>query len=370
MAADLRSRALAVDRAPQDMEPHIDSPALTMIRTATTPPKYRGDSPPKVPVDFEADSCLARVVATVELARGDAGLLVANTGPALAGSVVEALASQDQQELFYQALVDGRTWTFFAMTEPDRGSDATALGARLERLSDGYRLYGEKRYISNGSRGGVGVVFARTGPSPLTIRAVLVRCPTPGLRAEPLEMVGLRGARISELGFEAVEVPAEHVLGKHLPFARRGVWGAMRAFNSMRVQIGAMAIGVAFAAWDYVREHRPGSTDSVIAARLEAGRRLLYQAAETIDHEPDNRSQASIAKLNATELAVKATRWASAALGPGSLLEHPLLEKWCRDVHAFEFMDGTSNVQRLHIAQGGRVEGGHAPATAARQHPS
>jgi alkylation response protein AidB-like acyl-CoA dehydrogenase len=141
------------------------------------------------------------------------------------------------------------------------------------------------------------------------------------------------------------------VLGSHLPASRRGLWGASRTFNVVRLQIAAIALGAAFAAVDYVREQRPRwAGHELVSARLEAARALLYDAAAEIDRAPDDRRPPSVAKLHTTDLAVRTTRWAAASLGPGSLLEHPLLEKWSRDVQAFEFMDGTSNILRLHTA--------------------
>lgn len=352
MAPDLRARALSVDSAPEDMAAHLDSPTLTLLRTAAMPPRYRTGAPERVA--RYTDDCVAKVISNVELARGDAGVVVANTGPGLAGVCVEALGSSEQQELFYEAIADGRTWAFFAMTEPERGSDAGAMQTRFDPDpdgTDGYRLNGAKRYVGNGSRGSIGVVFGRTGKSPLTIRAAILRTPAPGFTGRALDMVGLRGARISELTFEDVPVPREHVLGAHLPASRRGLWGASRTFNVVRLQIAAIALGTGFAALDYVREQRPywGGTE-LIGARLEAARALLYDAANEVDHSPDDRRPASIAKLHTTDLAVRTTRWAATALGPGSPLEHPLLEKWSRDVYAFEFMDGTSNMLRLHTA--------------------
>lgn len=349
-AVDLRARALAVDAAPDDMAEHLDSATMTLLRTAGTPRRYRRGGP-----DFIArytEDCVGRVISNVELARGDAGVMVANTGGGLAGICVEALGSQEQQDRFYEALADGRTWSFFAMTEPERGSDATAMRTRLEPDGDGdYRLDGEKRYVGNGSRGGIGVVFGRSGVSSLTIRAAILRRPTPGFTAQPLDMVGMRGLRISAMQFKDVAIPREDVLGAHLPASRRGMWGAARTFNVIRLQIAAIALGTGFGALDYVCEQRPGwDGTELVAARLEAARALLYDAAAEVDRSPDDRRPASIAKLHTTDLALRTTRWAAAALGPGSMLDHPLLEKWCRDVHAFEFMDGTSNILRLHTA--------------------
>lgn len=351
LADDLRGRALAVDADPTDMDRHLDSSTLAMIRAASTPKRFRDET---MPHEFDYnDSCLARVVATVELARGDAGLLTANTGPALAGVAVDALGSEQQQELFYSSLTDGRTWTFFGMTEAERGSDATAMQTRLDKDPDGgYRLCGGKRYIGNGARGALGVVFGRTGRHALSINGALVRSSAPGFTGQALDMMGLRGAQISELSFDQMHVPVQMLLGSHLPASRRGMWGASRTFNAMRTQIAAMALGVGYAALDYVRDQHPAWTGhEVMGARLGAARALLYDAAATIDLDPDDRQSPSVAKLHATALAVTTTRWAAWALGPGSLLEHPLLEKWCRDVYAFEFMDGTSNILRLHITQ-------------------
>jgi alkylation response protein AidB-like acyl-CoA dehydrogenase len=348
---DLRSRALAIDAAPSDLAPHLGSPAFRTICQATVPKRFR--AAPTVFDKYETDSCLARIVATVELSRGDAGVLAASPGPSLAGVVVDALGSAEQRELFYDAVAGGDLWTFFAMTEPGHGSDGTAVQARLNRDGSGdYRLVGSKRYISNGARGALGVVFARTGPSPLSLRAALIRQPAPGLTTRPLDMLGLRGAYISELEFDEVPVPADMVLGSHLPLSRRGTWGIARTFNIMRVHIGAMAIGVGYAAHDYVAQHAPGAPGHAVqAARLAAARQLLYDAAAAADRDPDDAYGPSVAKLHCTAFAIGVVRWAATALGPGSLLAHPLLEKWRRDAYAFEFMDGTTNVQRLRVAR-------------------
>jgi alkylation response protein AidB-like acyl-CoA dehydrogenase len=355
---DVRGRALAIDAAPADMTPHLGSPAFRTICDATVPKCFR--PAPTAFDQYETESCLARIVATVELSRGDAGVLAASPGPSLAGVAVDALGSEAQREVFYRAVAGGRLWTFFAMTEPGHGSDGTAVQTTLTKDgSGGYLLAGAKRYISNGARGAIGVVFARTGASPLSLRAALIRQPAPGLTTRPLTMLGLRGAYISELDFDGVPVGADMVLGAHLPLSRRGTWGIARTFNIMRVHIGAMAIGVAYAAYDYVAAQTPGAPGHrTQAARLDAARQLLYDAAAAADGDPDDAYRPSVAKLHCTALAIAVVRWAVVALGPGSLLAHPLLEKWRRDAYAFEFMDGTTNVQRLRIAR--TVETGRA----------
>jgi alkylation response protein AidB-like acyl-CoA dehydrogenase len=349
---DLRSRALAIDADPDAMDAHLGSPAFAMIRRAGLPAEYRPDG--HVDPGLAAESCLEHMVSLVEMARGDAGALLACPGPALAGVFVELLGDAAQRDRFFTRMHGGRTWSFFAMTEPGHGSDATALETRLDRGSDGgWRLTGAKRYIGNGAIGSAGVVFGRTGPSPLSIRAALVELPAPGWQARPLATVGLRGAHLSELAFDGVPVAPDMLLGQHLPVTRRGIWGAITTFNNTRIQIAALAVGTTLAMAEYVAAHYPGAPDAdLVQARAEAARELVFAAAARIDQTPERGYLSSAAKLGATRMAVEAARWAAAVMGPAGLLEHPLLEKWTRDVSGFEFMDGTSNIQRMNVARG------------------
>lgn len=360
-AADLRERALSVDADPDAMDQHLGSTAFQTIRAAGTPARYRACSAPGLGL-FENASWLEVIVGTLELARGDAGMIMACPGPDLAGVAMNHLGSHEQKERFYRRLEDGRTWTFFAMTEKGCGSDATAMRTRLEPDgSGGYLLRGGKRYIGNGARGGIGVVFARTGKTALSIRAALVELPAPGWSGRRLDMVGLRGAYLSELEFDGVPVASQMLLGEHLPATQRGMWGAIRTFNKMRIYVAAFAVGTATAICEYVAEHRADMHRGLSAelehatARAEAARQLVYEAAARVDHDPDHGYLPSAAKLAASRTAVATARWAAAALGPASLIEHPLLEKWTRDVFSFEFMEGTGNIQRIHVAQGYRA---------------
>ncbi|HEV3169866.1 MAG TPA: acyl-CoA dehydrogenase [Actinocrinis sp.] len=357
-AEQLRALAQAIDTDPDAMQAHLDTEAYAMVRISNTPAKYRESMPGRQLRLLDEGNCLETVVGTLELARGDAGALLACPSPALAGVIVDLLGDERQRELFYTRLHGGRTWTFFAMTEPGRGSDATAMETRLERDgAGGWLLHGEKRYIGNGARGGIGVVFARTGRSALSIRAALVEPalvePPHAWHGQRLDMVGLRGAALSALRFDGVPVRGDMLLGEHLPVTRRGIWGAIETFNNMRIQVAALAVGTALAIAEYVAEHRKSAPGLQLAlARAEAARELVYEAAARVMRDPDNSYLSCAAKLGATRMAVQTARWASGAMSPAGLLEHPLLEKWTRDVCAFEFMEGTGDIQRLHVAKG------------------
>ncbi|GAB3892859.1 acyl-CoA dehydrogenase family protein [Kibdelosporangium lantanae] len=351
LATDLREHAMLVDTDPYDMKPHLDLPAYELIRYFQTPPEF-SDGPVRIGrFTYEPRSVLQQVVLTLELAYGDAGMALACPSPSLAGVLVDHLGDDTQREWFHRSAVD--SWTFFAVTEPGRGSDATALETRLDKeTSNVYRLTGAKRYIGNGERGSLGVVLARTGPGPLSVRAALVQADRPGFHGSNLDMIGLRGACLGEITLDDVEVPAEMLLGRQLPATRRGMWGAIRVFNIMRANVAALAVGTGLALVDLVRAERadaPGSAE--LAVRLEACRRLVYAAGAAVDHDRDAGTPSSTAKIAATALAREASRWAVRSLGAAALVEIPLLEKWTRDVCAFEFMEGTSDIQRQHVAR-------------------
>lgn len=357
-AGELRSHALALDADPYDMGPHLDMAAYDMMRRCTTPPQY-GPGPLRLGRHtYAAGHCLDQVVMLAELARGDAGMILACPSPSLSGVLVDQMGDAAQQEHFHRSLADGATWSFFAVTEPARGSDASAMETRLVRAAPGagqaddYRLTGVKRYIGNGARGAVGVVFARTGRGPLSLRAALLDAPSPGFEASELDMTGLRGTCLGEMRFDAVPVPHERLLGRHLSPARQGLWAAMRVFNQMRAQVGALAVGTAAALLELVREERPDAPGAAVqAARIKACRSLVYTAGAAVDTDRDASHPASLAKYAATGLCRDTARWAVRSLGQEALIDLPLLEKWTRDTGAFEFMEGTSDVQRQHIAK-------------------
>jgi alkylation response protein AidB-like acyl-CoA dehydrogenase len=359
LAEDLRGRALAIDSDPEAMDEHLNSDVFELLRITETPAEFREALPaglklPSGAAMEERGNCLTNAVSLIEAARGDMGTVLACPAPGLPGVLVEVLGDQVQRELFFSRLHGGRTWPFFAMTEPAHGSDAGAMDTRFEPDgAGGWRLFGSKRFIGNAARGGVGVVFGRTGRSAMSIRAALVELPAPGWSGERLDTVGLRGAYLSELVFEGVPVAPEMMLGSHLPVAQRGLWGALKTFNQVRLKVAAGAVGTSLAMVDYVAEHRktaPGL--DVAVARAEAGREALYEAAARLDRNPERPYWSSAVKLAAVQMGVSTGRWTARVMGPGGLLEHPLLEKWTRDVCAFEFMDGTSNMQRLHVERG------------------
>lgn len=366
-AADARATAMELDEDPDAVFRHLDQPMVSYLATTLIPEEF---NPSPLTINghrFHGMRSLERAIAAEEAACGDAGLLLASPGASLSGVVIDMLGDQPQKEWFYGRLLERPSWTFCALTEPDRGSDAAAMQTALVPAPDGgpARLTGAKRYIGNAARAAFGVVFARTKPGPLGVTAVLVDTSSAGFKAEPLKMIGLRGAQISALTLDSVEIGADRFLGRHLSPTRRGMWTGVQMFNRLRPGVAAIALGIARAAAEYVaanrRDLRPHERDRLerIDRRIAGTRQLILRAALAVDANAVDGYLASAAKARAARLAEEVPMAALEFFGPGARLEHPLLDKLARDGHGVEFMEGTGNIQRLNLFQGlmqGRID--------------
>lgn len=352
-AVDFRTLGLELDADPDAIHRHLDLPAVRYLATLFVPPEWGAEGVHVAGRRFYGLGALERAVVMEELACADAGMLLASPGPSMSGVLVDLIADDEQKAWYYGRVLTSPQWTFFGLTEPGHGSNAGELQTRL--TPDG-RLHGAKRYVGNAARASTGVVFARTRPGPAGITAVLVDTSDPGYTATPLDMHGLRGARIGEMTLSGVEVPPDRVLGRHLSPTRRGMPACVRTFNRLRPAVAAMALGIARAAYEYVRTCRPAQAGQdrldELARRIHGTRELIHLAAATVDARPDAGHVASAAKARACRLAEDATVTACRLLGPGARLEHPLLDKLSRDARGVEFMEGTEHMQKLNLFQG------------------
>lgn len=351
---DFRRHALELDADPEAIRRYFDLPVVRYLATMGIPAEYGNDPEPIAGQRILGTTAAERVVVMEELSCADAGMLVASPGPLLAGVLVSLVADEQQKRWFFERMLERPLWTCFALTEPDSGSDAGALRTTLKKN----KLNGAKRYVGNACRAQLGVVFARTRPGPLGIVAALVDAEhDSGFTARPLPMLGLRGARISEVHFDDVAVPDELVLGRHLPPTQRGMWAFIRTFNLLRPGVAAIALGMARAAHEYVLANRgPLRRDeqdrlAELRGRIDATRELVLLAAAAVDRDPTDGHLASAAKLRAGRLAEDVTRAACGFFGPGARIAHPLLDKLVRDARGMEFIEGTANMQRLNLFQ-------------------
>jgi alkylation response protein AidB-like acyl-CoA dehydrogenase len=299
-----------------------------------------------------------RVVVAEALAWGDASVVVGAPGPSMSGVVVDDLADDEQRDRFYRRVAQPGTWTFFGLTEPDRGSDAAALETAVVEADGAPVLHGHKKYVGNVARASLGVVFARHRPGPLGVGVYLVDTDRPGFDAAPLVTTGMRAVQLGEVRLHDVPLLAQDTLGRHLSPSRRGLLGAVRTFNRLRPVVASLAVGVTQAALDYVRAERSSFTADerwrleTFDDRLHAARALVNQAARAADADAADGTLPAAAKATALDLAEEVTHTVPALLGPGARWEHPYLDKLVRDVPGLEMMEGTRTVQRLTLAQG------------------
>ncbi|MER5929418.1 acyl-CoA dehydrogenase family protein [Streptomyces sp. NPDC002054] len=268
-----------------------------------------------------------------------------------------------QQERWLPAVRQGTAVAAFALSEPGAGSDAAALALRAEPDGGGWRLSGEKRWISNAPEADFYTVFARTGEAAGArgVTAFLVPADRPGLTGEPLDM--LSPHPIGSLAFDRVPVGPEDLLGE----PGRGFAVAMNTLNLFRPSVGAFAVGMARAALDAALAHTArreafggvlGDLQAVahriaeMATRTEAARLLVYAAAGAYDRgSPEVPRRAAMAKLLATETAQYVVDHAVQLHGAHALQRGHLLEHLYREVRAPRIYEGASEVQRTVIAR-------------------
>ncbi|WP_394619058.1 acyl-CoA dehydrogenase family protein [Lentzea sp. JNUCC 0626] len=354
VAPALRDVGLALDRNPDSITDFLHLPAFSVLDQVFTPPEFRAPSS----IESFEPTCTALCVVLEALSHGDPGPILAGPGAGLSRDVVRELGDDEQREHFFGRFGGGPVWTFFGLTEPGKGSAALELETTLTPDGDDWVLNGQKRYVGNGARAQIGVVFCRRAPGPWGIEAVIVDPAAAGFHAELLPMIGLRGARISALRFDDVRIPANRVLGRQRPPSRRGVYGALHALLRFRPGLAAMTLGLTQAACDYLSEHKPVLSRwnelrvQGVFDRVAAVRRMILEVAADIDRGVVNPHRIGLVKMRAAQLGEQVTRLAAELLGPASLIEHPWLEKVYRDLRAFEFMEGTSNLHRLSVFQG------------------
>lgn len=262
-------------------------------------------------------------------------------------------------------VISGAAVAAFALSEPGAGSDAAALSLRAEPDGDGWRLSGEKLWISNAPEADVYSVFARTTPDSRArgVTAFAVDGHSAGLSGEHLDL--LAPHPIGRLVFDAVRVERADVLGE----VDAGFAVAMRTLDLFRPSVGAFAVGMSQAALDatvaHVREREvhgaPLAQQQAVAHRiadmatsLEAARLLVYAAAAAYDDgtQPEQQSKRSaMAKLFATESAQTVIDGCVQLHGARALQRGHLLEHLYRDVRSLRIYEGASEIQRSIIAR-------------------
>ena len=308
---------------------------------------------------------LSYVLVLEELSRADAGVgvTVAVHTSAVALPLL-AFGTDEQRSRFVPPLARGEHLGAFALTEPGSGSDAGSL--RTTAVADGDRwvLNGSKQWITNGSRAGTFVLFARTDPATAGARGVSCFV----LDAEHVritreeEKLGLHSSTTSDLVLEGASVGRDRLLHEE----GRGFRVAMATLDGGRIGIAAQAVGIAQAAYDVARAYalereqfgrRIGDFQAIqwkladMATEIDAARLLTYRAAWLKQEGRPHTADGAKAKLFASEMARRQTAEAIQILGGyGYTREFPV-ERYYRDAKITEIYEGTSEIQRLVIAR-------------------
>jgi alkylation response protein AidB-like acyl-CoA dehydrogenase len=338
------------------------------------PPGRQGARPPSA-----LDLCLLRESLALECTDAETALALQGLG----GHPIATAASEATAARWLPAISSGEAVAAFALSEGAAGSDAAGIELSATPDGDGWRLRGEKAWISNAPDADVYTVFARTTPGARSrgITAFAVPGDAPGLRGERLELLAAHA--IGRLELDGVRVGPEQVLGE----VDGGFGLAMRTLDRYRPSVGAFAVGMAQAALDAAVAHaaerrtfgRPlhefqavSHTIAEMATRTEAARLLVYAAASRYDQGaagggPGGRGGsggpsgpggpggttglAAMAKLYATETAQWVVDAAVQVHGARALVRGHPLERLYREVRAPRIYEGTSEIQRTIIAR-------------------
>jgi acyl-CoA dehydrogenase len=289
------------------------------------------------------------------------------------GSQGLVMAGNDAQKSeWLPRIASGEVVTSFALTEPDVGSDSGAVKTRAVRHGDVYRLSGTKRYITNADRADLFTVMARTGEEKGArgVSAFLVPRDLPGLSVgEPEKKMGQKGAKVADVNFDEVEVPAANRLGAE----GEGFKIAMRVLDRGRLHISAVCVGVAerliadcvaYAGerqqfGKAIAEHQliQGMIADMKTEAL-AARALVLETAAKKDAGEDVVLESAAAKYFASEMVGRVADKAVQIYGGAGYIADYGIERLYRDVRLFRIYEGTSQIQQIIIARETMKRGG------------
>ena len=321
---------------------------------------------------------ITSLIVAEELHWGCAGIAVCIQSPGLAIAGIMAMGSDEQKRRWLPEFCDQSRVVLggLGLTEPDSGSDTLAMKSTARRTTregvPGYALNGTKQFCTNGGIADYHVIFANTQPElgPAGIAGFLVEKDAPGLSMGRKEQkLGVRASHTAQVLLEDCFVPLDHRLGGEPgeESSGPGAVGALMTLEATRPGVGAGALGIARAAYefalDYAQErqqfNRPlvkheaiGFKLADMATRIDAARLLIWRAGWMVaTNRTFDRAEGSMAKLFAADTAMDVTVDAVQVLGGyGYIKEYPV-EKFMRDAKIYQIWEGTAEIQRLVIAR-------------------
>lgn len=311
-----------------------------------------------------SNSVLNLCIATEELSRACGGIAVCYAASALGTFPIVLFGNDAQKKKYLPELAKGKKIAAFGITEPEAGSDASAIKTTAKKEGSHYVINGLKHFITNGGDAEVYTVIAMTDKSKGArgASAFIVDKGTPGFTfGKKEDKLGIRASPTRELIFTDCKVPAENLLAKE----GMGFIVTMRTFDVSRPGVAAQALGIAQGALDlavrYAKQRvqfgKPISTFQGIqwmladmATQVEAARALVYSCARSIDAGKVASKESAMAKLFASDVAMKVTTDAIQIFGGYGYMKDYPVEKFMRDAKITQIYEGTNQIQRNIIA--------------------
>ncbi len=300
-------------------------------------------------------------IATEELARACGGIAVCYAASALGTFPIVLFGNDEQKKKYLPDLAKGKKVAAFAVTEPEAGSDASAIKTTAKKVGDHYVLNGLKHFITNGGDAETYVVIAMTDKTKGArgASAFIVEKGTPGFTfGKKEDKFGIRASSTRELIFTDCKIPKENLLAKE----GMGFIVTMRTFDMSRPGVAAQAVGIAQGALElsvkYARQrHQFGKAISSfqgiqwmladMATQVEASRGLVYATARMVDAGiKDVARESAMAKMFASDVAMKVTVDALQIFGGYGYMKDYPIEKYVRDAKITQIYEGTNQIQR------------------------
>jgi len=301
-----------------------------------------------------------------EVGRGCSAMrTVISVQTSLVCSAILRWGTEEQKQRYLPKLCSGEWLGRFCLTEPDTGSDAANQKTRAKRSNGGWVMNGAKMFISLGNHAKVALVFAQTDPDKghRGVACFLVDTDQPGFQPQEIHhKLGLRGSDTAAISLDDVEAPDEAILGE----VGDGFKIAMTALDSGRYSVAAGCVGICQGSLDasvrYSKERvqfgRPIASFQLvqemltdIAVQTDAARMLVWRAGYLKDSGKPNTTETSVAKLYATEAAIRCANTAIQVHGGSGYVDDYPVERYLRDVRVTTLYEGTSQIQKLIIGR-------------------
>lgn len=355
-AEEIAPRAAEYDRTREFPWDNIKKMAELGLMGVTVPEEYGG----------AGMDTLAYVLVIEEISKACASTgVITAVQNSLGCYPILAFGTEEQKKKYLPQIASGQRIAAYALTEPGSGSDAAGMSTTCRQDGEDWIIDGHKNWITNSTAAEIFIVYANADPAAKhkTTHCFIVEKGTPGFSiGKHEETLGVRASGTCPLTFENVRVPKENLLGE----ANRGFTIAMATLDTGRIGIAAQAVGIAQAALEhairYSKERqqfgKPISEFQLVqemlvnmAMEIEAARLLVWQAACKRDNGEKYTKEASMAKLFASNVAVKAALDSIQVHGGyGYSKEYPV-ERLLRDAKITQIYEGTSEVQKLVIAR-------------------